>query len=118
MRESIKPAEMCCLTLRYLTALQHAVRTEANFIGYLKIAHAFPAQTKPGDSIFSEIVAESSSISTFRNDCREYRVAIALPRQICYTGNFITRASNAMKFNPLRCRREKKIARVTGPLGI
>jgi hypothetical protein len=29
MRESIKPAE-------------------ANFIGYLKIAHAFPAQTMPG----------------------------------------------------------------------
>jgi hypothetical protein len=48
MRESIKPAEMCCLTLRYLAALQHAVRTEANFIGYLKIAHAFPAQTMPG----------------------------------------------------------------------
>jgi hypothetical protein len=70
-----------------------------------------------GNSIFSAIVAESSSISTFRNDCREYRVAIALPRQICYTGNFITRASNAMKFNPLRCRREKKIARhVTAPV--
>jgi hypothetical protein len=48
MRESIKPAEMCCLTLRYLAALQHAVCTEANFIGYLKIAHAFPAQTMPG----------------------------------------------------------------------
>ena len=37
MRESIKPAEMCCLTLRYLAALQHAVRTEANFIGYLSV---------------------------------------------------------------------------------
>jgi hypothetical protein len=42
MRESIKPAE-------------------ANFIGYLKIAHAFPAQTMPG------------YFDIFGNRCRKFK---------------------------------------------